>query len=250
MYQLDKDAFGGFLAALRREKGLTQRQLAETLFVSDKAVSKWERGLSIPDPALLIPLAEALGVTVTELLLCRRCPQAQPMTAAAVEQAVQTAITYPGSKAPRAFQAQNRRQALWFLLALAAGAAGMYGCHRWGGWSENLLLSVLLAAGFGGYFWLLVPLRLPDLYDQHPIGFFCDGILRMHLPGLALNNQNWPRVVLAARVWACLALCLLPLLHLAAALWAPAGWMGWLEYVSLFLLLGGLFLPMYAAGRH
>ena len=46
MYQLDKDAFGGFLAALRREKGLTQRQLAETLFVSDKAVSKWERGVS------------------------------------------------------------------------------------------------------------------------------------------------------------------------------------------------------------
>ena len=108
---------------------------------------------------------------------------------------------------------------------------------------------MLLAAGFGGYFWLLVPLRLPDLYDQHPIGFFCDGILRMHLPGLALNNQNWPRVVLAARVWACLAVSLLPLLHLAAALWAPAGWMGWLEYVSLFLLLGGLFLPMYAAGR-
>ncbi len=46
MYQLDKDAFGTFLAALRREKGLTQRQLAETLFVSDKAVSKWERGVS------------------------------------------------------------------------------------------------------------------------------------------------------------------------------------------------------------
>ncbi len=62
MYQLDKDAFGTFLAALRREKGLTQRQLAETLFVSDKAVSKWERGVSqksrdrlrTPMPALFL----------------------------------------------------------------------------------------------------------------------------------------------------------------------------------------------------
>ena len=46
MYDLDKDSFGKFLAALRKEKGLTQRQLAEKLFVSDKAVSKWERGVS------------------------------------------------------------------------------------------------------------------------------------------------------------------------------------------------------------
>lgn len=47
MYELDKEAFGRFLAGLRKEKGLTQRQLAERLFVSDKAVSKWERGGSL-----------------------------------------------------------------------------------------------------------------------------------------------------------------------------------------------------------
>ena len=46
MYDLDKESFGKFLAALRKEKGLTQRQLAQKLFVSDKAVSKWERGVS------------------------------------------------------------------------------------------------------------------------------------------------------------------------------------------------------------
>ena len=65
MYQLDQEAFGAFLQAQRREKGFTQRQLAERLHVSDKAVSKWERGLSSPDIALLIPLAEQLDVTVT-----------------------------------------------------------------------------------------------------------------------------------------------------------------------------------------
>lgn len=44
MYELDKAAFGRFLAQLRREKGMTQKELAATLYVSDKAVSKWERG--------------------------------------------------------------------------------------------------------------------------------------------------------------------------------------------------------------
>ena len=47
MYGLDKESFGKFLAAFRKEKGLTQRQLAQKLFVSDKAVSKWERGVSL-----------------------------------------------------------------------------------------------------------------------------------------------------------------------------------------------------------
>ena len=42
MYELDKAAFGRFLAQLRREKGMTQKELAATLYVSDKAVSKWE----------------------------------------------------------------------------------------------------------------------------------------------------------------------------------------------------------------
>ena len=68
MYELDKAAFGHFLAQLRREKGMTQKELAATLYVSDKAVSKWERGLSVPDISLLVPLAEQLNVTVAELL--------------------------------------------------------------------------------------------------------------------------------------------------------------------------------------
>ena len=68
MFDIDKQRFGEFLAALRREKGLTQKELAQRLYLSDKAVSKWERGLSLPDVTLLIPLSQALGVTVTELL--------------------------------------------------------------------------------------------------------------------------------------------------------------------------------------
>lgn len=51
MFEIDKKAFGSFIAELRKEKGMTQKELAEKLFVSDKAVSKWETGGSIPDVA-------------------------------------------------------------------------------------------------------------------------------------------------------------------------------------------------------
>ena len=71
-YELDKQALGSFLAQLRKEKGWTQKDLAERLYISDKAVSKWERGLSAPDVSMLMPLAELLGVSVTELLEGRR----------------------------------------------------------------------------------------------------------------------------------------------------------------------------------
>ncbi len=68
---MDKAAFGAFVAKSRKELGFTQRELAEKLHVTDKAVSKWERGLSYPDVTLLEPLAEALGMGVTELVSCR-----------------------------------------------------------------------------------------------------------------------------------------------------------------------------------
>lgn len=47
MHEIDKAAFGEFISALRKEKGYTQKELAAKLFVSDKAVSKWERGGSL-----------------------------------------------------------------------------------------------------------------------------------------------------------------------------------------------------------
>ena len=46
MYQLDNEKFGTFLSEMRKEKNMTQKELAEKLFVSDKTVSKWERGVS------------------------------------------------------------------------------------------------------------------------------------------------------------------------------------------------------------
>lgn len=95
MYKIDKHGFGAFIAALRKEKGYTQKDLAAKLFISDKAVSKWETGISIPDVALLIPLAEILDVTVTELLKCQRLEKEVSMDCVQVEDLVKTVISYP-----------------------------------------------------------------------------------------------------------------------------------------------------------
>lgn len=65
---MDQAKIGKFIAEKRRQRGLTQRTLAEQLLVSDKAVSKWERGICLPNIELLSPLAELLDVNVKTLL--------------------------------------------------------------------------------------------------------------------------------------------------------------------------------------
>ena len=65
---MDPKKTGGFICMLRKQLGMTQAELAARIGVTDKAVSRWERGKGFPDLTLLIPLAEALGTSVTELL--------------------------------------------------------------------------------------------------------------------------------------------------------------------------------------
>lgn len=60
--------FGEFLYTLRKEKGMTQAELAQALNVTNKAVSKWETGEAMPETAQLLPIAQIFGVTVDELL--------------------------------------------------------------------------------------------------------------------------------------------------------------------------------------
>lgn len=65
---MDSIKTGQFIAKIRKEKEMTQRQLAEELCISDKTVSKWETGKGMPEVSLMLPLCEALGISVNELL--------------------------------------------------------------------------------------------------------------------------------------------------------------------------------------
>ena len=65
---MDQEAIGKFIAVCRKEKGLTQMQLAEKLNITNRAVSKWETGKSCPDTSIMLELCDILGITVNELL--------------------------------------------------------------------------------------------------------------------------------------------------------------------------------------
>ena len=65
---MDQVNTGKFISALRKEQELTQVQLADMLGISDKTVSKWERGAGLPEVSLMLPLCETLGISVNELL--------------------------------------------------------------------------------------------------------------------------------------------------------------------------------------
>ena len=63
---------GRFIAEVRKERGLTQRELADALCISDKTVSKWETGRGLPEVSLMLPLCGVLGINVNDLLTGER----------------------------------------------------------------------------------------------------------------------------------------------------------------------------------
>ena len=69
---MEAKKFGQFIAGIRKEKKMTQAELAGKIHVTDKAISRWERGLGFPDIQTLEPLAKALGISVLELMRSER----------------------------------------------------------------------------------------------------------------------------------------------------------------------------------
>jgi transcriptional regulator with XRE-family HTH domain len=101
-----------FICDLRKSKNLTQRQLADQLHVTDKAVSKWERGLSCPDISLLPALSDILGVTTRELLNGEKAIESAPET----ETIVKKTLAY----ADTAAKSQLRKSRFAFALVVSA----------------------------------------------------------------------------------------------------------------------------------
>ena len=225
MHELDKDSFGQFLAQMRRERGLTQRDLAEMLYISDKAVSKWERGLSLPDVALLLPLAGALGVSVTELLEGRRAVQEQRYSAAEVEALIRRALAFP-VEPPERQQARVKRYLPVYLICCVLGVAEALAVWMLGlAPTEMGQTCLVLGVGFGvvygayAFFWMTE--TLPRYYDENRITQFAQGAMHINIPGVYYNNRNWPYVLRAFRVWSMVSMLLLPPCLAAAGMLEP-----------------------------
>ena len=107
---MDREMLGRFIAQRRKERNMTQRELAEKLHVTDKAVSKWERGVGCPDISLLEPLAETLELSVDQLLTYQTAPEepeavAEPVTSQAVQAVLDLTLE----------ERRARRRRRWFI---------------------------------------------------------------------------------------------------------------------------------------
>lgn len=115
------EKMGKFISELRKSRGMTQKELAEKLKVTDKAVSKWERGLSSPDISLLMPLAEILDVTASELLEGRR--ETKEVTEETQkENTVKKALLYSGRSTEEKLEKAKRITMILFAAAFVITA--------------------------------------------------------------------------------------------------------------------------------
>lgn len=109
---MDEKYTGSCISRIRKEKGWTQKDLAERLHVSATAVSKWERGLNFPDISLLQPLAEELGISVAQLM---------GLENESVEKAVQTVTQFSANEKEKT-DLKNKKRLLMFFAILATAS--------------------------------------------------------------------------------------------------------------------------------
>ena len=171
MEKISYDAFGQFVQQLRKEKGLTQKQLAEKLSISDKAVSKWERGLGMPDIQLLMPLSRILGVTTTELLCARRMEQDAGLTVTEVESLMSRTLRLSEEEQRQRDKNRQTRRALFCLCVLAAALELLFMTalgYTADDLAQNLLTVELLMGIFGAYFTFFTKETLQDEHSRNP----------------------------------------------------------------------------------
>ena len=149
---MDVNETGRRIQQLRKSHGWTQRELAERRNVTDRAVSKWERGLNYPDMAILEPLAKALDSTVVEILGIENIPESERVDA----------VTEVAVKETERIKKETRQRALagmimsimifisLFILGHMLIDNEVYGRPL------NLCNAILSIAGFhlGNYLWI------------------------------------------------------------------------------------------------
>ena len=260
MFEIDKKEFGCFLAELRKEKGFTQKELAEKLFVSDKAVSKWETGGSIPDVALLMPLSKLLGVTVPELLECRRYTAAETIAPERADAMMSTVIQLTDEERTAAEKSRKKIQS-WFIGAAVVSLVACLLNYQYFSQVRSInpmavampLMIPLFGLIFGIYACFSAKEKLPSYFDENKISAMSEGMFRMNLPGVHFNNSNWKHILGWMRIWSVLMLLVGPVVWFVACWFSQS--MDWTVVygassgVTAAVLVVSIFLPIYVLAK-
>ena len=180
---MNQELTGKFIAQLRKEKNLTQKELADKLGISDKTVSKWETGNGMPDVSLLQPLCEELSVNLNELLSGERLSE-ESYSGKAEENMMNLAKDAQEGR-------NNKRRAgiigavcgiLVFLLFIEfaiISATGIGGIYSFLDWPTliivvGVLIGIELIAGRVGRFFkaIIASIRNTDLLDDDVRGVY------------------------------------------------------------------------------
>ena len=244
-FELDKEKFGEFIAKLRKEMGMTQKELAERLFVSDKAVSKWERGQSLPDITTLNPLADALGVTAAELLNCGKIED-KKIDASQIDEIVEKAIVLSDEDKKEKRKSLKKRLIIYFIC-LAVGGVSTFLFYKKNGMQfyQSLLVIEILTAVFGAYFMFFIKERLPKYFDENKISAYSDGFFRLNTPGIYYNNRNWPHIVKNSRISLMVILAAFPVVSILLNLVFTETLAVAMHIAFTLGVIAGIFTPIY-----
>ncbi len=114
---MEKERIGEFIAILRKEHNLTQKQLADKLNLTDKAISKWERGMSYPDISMLEPLAEVLDVSILELLKGEKLTTDQSLSSEEAKTLIENSIVISDEEITRQHK-RSKMIIIFFIMLL------------------------------------------------------------------------------------------------------------------------------------
>lgn len=230
---------GNFISECRKAKGLTQKQLAEKLYVSDKAVSKWERNICLFDISLIQPLADILGVSVNELLEGKHLDQKD-------DQEILSKIKQYSQKKIK------HLRILYGIALLSTVIITLYLMYQYSYEilvQHNYVTYVIIALCFGGYCAFFTKLQLPDYYDENRIHFVSTGIMRINMPGIRFNNNNWFKINQVIIVWSIFILVTIPLLYMLTSMLSFTEI--WITYQTLIciVILSSLFIPLVVCAK-
>lgn len=116
-------------------------------------------------------------------------------------------------------------------------------------WSNHIFIVELLCLIFGIYFWFFIKEKLPSYYDENKISAYSDGMFRINMVGIHFNNSNWPHIVRVGRLWTAMTAVIFPVIYLVIDKLLPDLWNTAGLYITLALVLGGLFVPVYIVGK-
>jgi len=180
--------------------------------------------------------------------MCQRIGQDSSMDSTQIEQVVKTAISYTDEEQTRAYQNKNKWGAI-YVLSLVITCFETLFAYLDGRISPCFITAIMLGAVFGIYFCFFAKIKLPTWYDENHICIYTDGLFEMNLPGLSFNNSNWQKILHIARIWSVSLMTVYPIISYIMALLLPQIWQKAELFFALFLMLGGLFIPVYVVGK-